>query len=141
MSNASELNDSSSLYYNFFIYTDTGSCIFKSVSSKTSEDEIGAMNGIIQALFFSASDLKGSINFLSTDLGTLTYKSYQYKDNTILFALIFPNFYADETIAEKMAEFDQQNQSSTGTPVPTGEEQWELDIEPKTITPDGWLCY
>ena len=47
----------------------------------------------------------------------------------------------DETIAEKMAEFDQQNQSSTGTPVPTGEEQWELDIEPKTITPDGWLCY
>ena len=102
MSNASELNDSSSLYYNFFIYTDTGSCIFKSVSSKTSEDEIGAMNGIIQALFFSASDLKGSINFLSTDLGTLTYKSYQYKDNTILFALIFPNFYADETIAEKI---------------------------------------
>ena len=47
----------------------------------------------------------------------------------------------NETIVEKLAEFDQQNQSSTGAPVPTGEEQWELDIEPKTITPDGWLCY
>ena len=48
----------------------------------------------------------------------------------------------DETIAEKMAEFDQQNQSSTGTPVPTGEEQWEIEGEPiGPITPDGWLCY
>lgn len=49
----------------------------------------------------------------------------------------------NETIVEKGAEFDQQNQNSgsTGTTVPTGEEQWELDIEPKTITPDGWVCY
>lgn len=48
----------------------------------------------------------------------------------------------NETIVEKLAEFDQQNQSSTGTPVPTGEEQWEIEGEPiGPITPDGWLCY
>ena len=47
----------------------------------------------------------------------------------------------DKLVAEKMAEFEQQNQSSTGTPVPTGEEQWELDIEPKTIEPSDIKCY
>lgn len=50
----------------------------------------------------------------------------------------------DETIVEKLAEFDQQNQSSTGTPVPTGEEQWELDVD-RNLTfqegGDGWKCY
>ena len=102
MSIISEYSDQIVPYYNFFIYTDTGSCIYKSASPNASTDEIGAMNGIIQALFFSSSDLKCSLNFLSTDLGTLAYRSYQYKDNTILFALIFPNFYADETIAEKI---------------------------------------
>ena len=48
----------------------------------------------------------------------------------------------DETIAEKMAEFDQQNQSSTGTPVPTGEEQWEIEGEPiGPIEPSDIKCY
>ena len=48
----------------------------------------------------------------------------------------------DETIAEKMAEFDQQNQSSTGTPVPTGEQHREIEGEPiGPISPDGWKCY
>ena len=45
----------------------------------------------------------------------------------------------DETIAEKMAEFDQQNQSSTGNNVPTGEVI--VPTPSKTIEADGWLCY
>lgn len=47
----------------------------------------------------------------------------------------------DETIAEKMAEFDQQNQSSTGTSVPTGEEQWEIEVEIGPIEPSDIKCY
>lgn len=47
----------------------------------------------------------------------------------------------DETIVEKGAEFDKQNQSSTGTPVPTGEQHREIEVEIGPITPDGWLCY
>ena len=51
----------------------------------------------------------------------------------------------NETIVEKLAEFDQQNQSSTGTPVPTGEEQWEIEVDHSNLTfqegGDGWLGY
>lgn len=46
----------------------------------------------------------------------------------------------NETIAEKAAAETQQNNNSGNTTAPA-EEQWEIEIEPKTITPDGWLCY
>lgn len=46
----------------------------------------------------------------------------------------------DETIAEKMAEFDQQNQSSTGTSVPTGDVIVPTTPS-KTPVADGWKCY
>ena len=50
----------------------------------------------------------------------------------------------DETIAEKMAEFDQQNQNSgnTTTPAPSGDDaKWANPPEKKPIEADGWLCY
>ena len=50
----------------------------------------------------------------------------------------------DETIAEKMAEFDQQNQSSnnTTTPAPSGDDaKWANPPEKKPIEADGWKCY
>ena len=45
----------------------------------------------------------------------------------------------DETIAEKMAEFDQQNQSSSENNIPTGEVI--VPTPSKTIEADGWKCY
>ena len=87
-------------YYNFFVYSDTGSCIYKILSSTNKEDDIGAMQGIIQALFFTSNDLNCNINILSTELGVLSFKHYQYKDNTILLVLIFPNYFGDENICE-----------------------------------------
>lgn len=50
----------------------------------------------------------------------------------------------DETIVEKLAEFDQQNQNSgnTTTPAQSGDDaKWANPPEKKPIEPDGWLCY
>lgn len=50
----------------------------------------------------------------------------------------------DETIAEKMAEFDQQNQNSgnTTTPAPSGDDaKWANPPEKETPVADGWKCY
>lgn len=45
----------------------------------------------------------------------------------------------NETIVEKGAEFDQQNQSSTENNIPTGEVI--VPTPSKTIEADGWKCY
>ena len=44
----------SSPFFNFFIFTDTGSCIFRSSSKNNANNfnDIGAMQGIISSLFF-----------------------------------------------------------------------------------------
>lgn len=89
------------IYYNFFIFTDTGSCIFKISSDekdKNSFQNIGAMQGIIQALFFTAIDLKCHIHSLNTELGILCYKAFTNNENTLLLALMFPNYYCDENL-------------------------------------------
>lgn len=50
----------------------------------------------------------------------------------------------DETIVEKLAEFDQQNQNSgnTTTPAPSGDDaKWANPPEKETPVADGWKCY
>ena len=51
----------------------------------------------------------------------------------------------DETIIEKLAEFDKQNSDSNYITIITGPiegELWEpTPYTPITIEPDGWLCY
>ena len=50
----------------------------------------------------------------------------------------------DETIVEKLAEFDQQNQNSgnTTTPAQSGDDaKWANPPEKETPVADGWKCY
>ena len=99
--NLIENNKEIFIYYNFFIFTDTGSCIFKISSDKNDKNSfqnIGAMQGIIQALFFTAIDLKCNIHSLNTELGILCYKAFTYNENTLLLSLMFPNYYCDENL-------------------------------------------
>ena len=99
--NLIENNKEIFIYYNFFIFTDTGSCIFKISSDKNDKNSfqnIGAMQGIIQALFFTAIDLKCNIHSLNTELGILCYKAFTYNENTLLLSLMFTNYYCDENL-------------------------------------------
>ena len=102
--NQAEINQTS--FFNFFIFTDTGSCVFRATSKNNANNfnDIGAMQGIIHALFFSSLDLKCNFHCLTTELGCLGYKPYIYKDNILLLALIFPNYYADENLCNTIIQ-------------------------------------
>lgn len=114
-------------YYLFFIYSDSGSCIYKTktkninkkninlnnkIDTLNDEDsspdeidkEIGAMQGIIQALFFTSMDLKCQLHMISTDVGLLAYRAYSYDNNTLLLTLIFPNYFGDETLSHRISQ-------------------------------------
>ena len=93
-------------FFNFFIFTDTGSCIFRASSKNNANNfnDIGAMQGIISALFFSSLDLKCNFQCLTTELGCLGYKPFIYKDNILLLALLFPNYYADENLCNTIIQ-------------------------------------
>ena len=108
-------------YYKLFIYSDTGSCIYKlktkNIKKQNSNEfydeeiendgvdkELGAIQGIIQAIFFTPIDLKCELHMISTDVGLLAYKAFIYEKSTLLLALIFPNFYSDETLAHRISQ-------------------------------------
>ncbi len=96
-------------FYHLFIYSDNGSCIYK-LSSENIFDQ--SLQGIFQALFYTATDYNFDIKSLSTDFGLLSFKSYKqnrdHKDNkddkSLLFAIILPNYYGDEELAEHFAD-------------------------------------
>jgi len=87
--------------YNFLIYSDSGDLIYK-ISNDTNFDE--SITRILQALYFTASDLNTEVNLLSTDFGALSYKSYSYGNRNILLALVFPNYFGDEELCELVLE-------------------------------------
>ena len=108
-------------YYRFFIYSDTGSCIYKAKTRDNKKQnnnefefdnsdndlidkDLGAIQGIIQAIFFTPMDLKCELHLISTDVGFLAYKAFTYKNSTLLLALIFPNYYSDETLTHKISQ-------------------------------------
>ena len=108
-------------YYRLFIYSDTGSCIYKAKTKENkkqnnyefNEDDsdndgvdkdLGAIQGIIQAIFFTPLDLQCELHMISTDIGLLTYKAFVYENNTLLLALIFPNYYSDETLSHRISQ-------------------------------------
>lgn len=93
--------NSSDELYNFFIYSDSGDLIYKISNDKNFDESI---QRILQALYFTASDLNCEVNFLSTDFGLLSYKSYNYKTRSILLALVVPNYFGDEELAELISE-------------------------------------
>ena len=102
--NQTEINPTS--FFNFFIFTDTDSFVFRVISKNNVNNfnDIGAMQGIIYALFFSSLDLKCNFHFLTTELRCLGYKSYIYKDNILLLDLIFPNYYTDENLCNTIIQ-------------------------------------
>ena len=69
-------------YYRLFIYSDTGLCIYKAKTKdykKQNSDEdfddndgvdkdLGAIQGIIQAIFFTPLDLQCELHMISTDV-------------------------------------------------------------------------
>jgi hypothetical protein len=89
-------------FYHFFIYTDTGSCLYKLSSEKDRDKEFDqSVQGILQALFFTSTDLNCDLKILSTDYGLLSYKSFKQEntDNSLLLAIILPNTFGDEDLA------------------------------------------
>jgi hypothetical protein len=44
------------------------------------------------------------LHTISTDVGLLAYKAFMYEKNTLLLALIFPNFYSDENLNHAISQ-------------------------------------
>ena len=111
-------------YYKLFIYSDSGTCIYKLKSKdikniiNTDNDsfeeeeqdnegvdkDLGAIQGIIQAAYFTPLDIECEIHMISTDVGLLSYKAFTFEKNILLFALIFPNYYSDETLSQHISK-------------------------------------
>ena len=124
--NINENQDNNSQpYYKLFIYSDSGTCIYKlktqdmkNINNNTFNDEsieeesenegvdkeLGAIQGIIQAVYFTPLDIECEVHMISTDVGLLSYKALTYEKNILLLALIFPNYYADETLSHRISK-------------------------------------
>lgn len=88
--------------FHFFIYTDSGSCLYKLSSEKDKDKEFDkSIQGILQALYFTSTDVNSELKLLTCDYGLLSYKSFKQEntDNSLLFALILPNTFGDEDLA------------------------------------------
>ena len=109
-------------YFKFFIFSDSGSCIYRTRTRDMSmhndndifeddekdndgiDKDLGAMQGIIQASFFTSLDLNCEIHMIATDIGLLAYKAFIDNNNILLLSLIFPNYYSDETLSHKISQ-------------------------------------
>ena len=116
--NDNQDNNNTQIYYKLFIYSDSGTCIYHknyydNKNNESTEDEsenegvdkeLGAIQGIIQAVYFTPLDIDCEIHMISTDIGLLSYKAFIYEKNILLLALIFPNFYSDETLSHRISK-------------------------------------
>ena len=110
-------------YYKLFIYSDSGTCIYKlktqdmkninEINNESSEEDsenegvdkdIGAIQGIIQAVYFTPLDIGCEVHMISTDVGLLSYKAFTFEKSILLLALIFPNYYSDETLSHRISK-------------------------------------
>ena len=109
-------------YYKLFIYSDSGTCIYKlktqdmenipnnnelldeDSDNEGVDKELGAIQGIIQAVYFTPLDIDCEVHLISTDVGILSYKAFFFEKNILLLALIFPNFYSDETLSHRISK-------------------------------------
>ena len=80
-----------------YIFLDTGYCLYKKSASGEYTDK-GYQN-ILQALFHTSIEVKAEISCVSTECGTISYKSHQVGENSLLFVLLSPNFFADQELA------------------------------------------
>lgn len=91
--------------FHFFIYTDSGSCLYKLSSEKEKDKEFDkSIQGILQALYFTSTDVNygnSELKLLTCDYGLLSYKSFKQEntEDSLLFALILPNTFGDEDLA------------------------------------------
>jgi hypothetical protein len=85
----------------FFIFSEIGNCLYK---HSTEENLDLSLQGILQALFFTANDYNSEIKTISTDSGLLGYKSFQFKEKTILFAIVLPNYFGEEELSYLIIE-------------------------------------
>ena len=83
--------------FHFFIYSDSGSCIYK-LSSENNFDN--SIQGILQALYFTTLDNNFGIKTVSTEYGTLAFKSFKSEDKVLLMALIISDYFGDEELTE-----------------------------------------
>lgn len=87
--------------YLFFIFSENGNCLHKITTDTNFEP---SLQGILQALYFTATDYNCEIKTISSDNGILGYKSYNYKEKNILFALVVPNYFGEEELADIILE-------------------------------------
>ena len=69
------------------------------------DKELGAIQGIIQAVYFTPLDIECEVHMISTDVGLLSYKAFTFEKNILLLALIFPNYYSDETLSHRISKY------------------------------------
>ena len=93
--NTNESSDNNTQpYFKLFIYSDSGTCIYKlktedmknTMNNNESFDEdsdnegvdkeLGAIQGIIQAAYFTPLDLECEVHMIATDVGLLSYKAF-----------------------------------------------------------------
>lgn len=87
---------------NFIIYNDNGLCLYHKEPINNFLEE--SFKGILQALYFTGSDLNYSTNLLSSDCGLIAYKKFDFEESSILFCLVFPNNFGDESMAEEVTQ-------------------------------------
>ena len=111
-------------YYKLFIYSDSGTCIYKlktqdmkninkdnnesfeeELENEGVDKELGAIQGIIQAVYFTPLDIECEVHMISTDVGLLSYKAFTFEKNILLLAMIFPNYYSDETLSHRISKY------------------------------------
>lgn len=87
---------------NFLVFNEVGTCLYHKEPNNNLLDP--SFKGILQALFFTASEFNFSTKVLSTECGLIAYRKFEYKDSTILLCLIFPNNFGDETLTEVITQ-------------------------------------
>jgi hypothetical protein len=103
-------------FFNFFIYSENGSLIYKVISEENIDTSI---QGILQAIYFTGEDFNFKLKTLSTDFGLLAFKAFESEkfikktnekfrninlEKNILFAIIFPNYFGDEDLCDFIME-------------------------------------
>jgi len=101
-------------FFNFYIYSENGSLIYK---INTDENIDSSIQGILQAMYFTGEDFNFKLKTLSTDFGVLAFKAFESEkfvkktkekfpnlEKSILFALIFPNYFGDEDLCDYIME-------------------------------------
>ena len=83
---------------NFLVFNDNGTCILHKHPLNVNLEQ--SFKGILQAIYYTASDSNYQLNLISTEEGCLAFRKYERDGLTILLAITLPNAFSDDTKSE-----------------------------------------